>query len=64
MGDPNPFKFPAEFVFVYRAFTTLDGIGKGLDPNYDLSLLAQPYLRELASLKDGCLRVRGSRFKG
>jgi len=53
VGESKPFKLPASFTFVYRAFTTLDGIGKGLDPRYDLARLAQPYLRELADLKDG-----------
>lgn len=55
VGESKPFKLPPSFTFVYRAFTTLDGIGKGLDPKYDLARLAQPYLRELADLKDGSL---------
>jgi len=53
VGESKPFVFPAAFTFVFRAFTTLDGIGKGLDPNYDVARLAQPYLREMADLKDG-----------
>jgi predicted unusual protein kinase regulating ubiquinone biosynthesis (AarF/ABC1/UbiB family) len=41
VGEDKPFKFSAAFTFVFRAFTTLDGIGKGLDKDYDIARLAQ-----------------------
>jgi predicted unusual protein kinase regulating ubiquinone biosynthesis (AarF/ABC1/UbiB family) len=39
----QPFRFPATFTFVMRAFSTLEGVGKGLDPSFNFLAIAQPY---------------------
>ncbi len=46
----QPFRFPATFTFVMRAMTTLEGLGKGLDPEFDFMQVAQPFADELISI--------------
>lgn len=47
----QPFRFPAAFTFVLRAFTTLEGLGKALDPDYKFADVARPYALELLDLQ-------------
>jgi predicted unusual protein kinase regulating ubiquinone biosynthesis (AarF/ABC1/UbiB family) len=43
----QPFRFPATFTFVMRAFSTLEGVGKGLDPEFNFMEIAKPFAAEL-----------------
>jgi predicted unusual protein kinase regulating ubiquinone biosynthesis (AarF/ABC1/UbiB family) len=43
----QPFRFPATFTFVMRAFSTLEGVGKGLDPEFNFMEVAQPFALQL-----------------
>ena len=47
----QPFRFPASFTFVLRAFTTLEGLGRALSPNYKFAAVAQPYALQLLQLQ-------------
>lgn len=44
-------RFPATFTFVLRAFSTLEGIGRALDPDYKFVAVAQPYAQQLLNLQ-------------
>ena len=43
----QPFRFPATFTFVMRAFSTLEGVGKGLDPKFNFMEVAKPFAMQL-----------------
>jgi predicted unusual protein kinase regulating ubiquinone biosynthesis (AarF/ABC1/UbiB family) len=45
----QPFRFPATFTFVMRAFSTIEGVGKGLDPEFNFMEVAKPYALDLMS---------------
>jgi predicted unusual protein kinase regulating ubiquinone biosynthesis (AarF/ABC1/UbiB family) len=49
----QPFRFPATFTFVMRAFSTLEGVGKGLDPDFNFMEVAQPFAMQLMSNING-----------
>ena len=49
----QPFRFPATFTFVMRAFSTLEGVGKGLDPEFNFMEVAQPFAMQLMTSNNG-----------
>ncbi|XP_066331830.1 LOW QUALITY PROTEIN: protein ACTIVITY OF BC1 COMPLEX KINASE 8, chloroplastic-like [Miscanthus floridulus] len=53
----QPFRFPATFTLVVRAFSVLDGIGKGLDPRFDITEIAKPYAKELLRFNEAGVEV-------
>ncbi|KAK6918716.1 ABC1 atypical kinase-like domain [Dillenia turbinata] len=51
IATDQPFRFPSTFTFVMRAFSTLEGIGYILDPDFFFVKIAAPYAQELLDLK-------------
>ena len=49
----QPFRFPATFTFVMRAFSTLEGVGKGLDPEFNFMEVAQPFAMQIMTNSNG-----------
>ncbi len=43
----EPFRLPVELIFVIRALSTFEGVGRSLDPSFNLMAIAQPYLLPL-----------------
>ncbi len=43
----QPFRIPVELIFVMRALSTFEGVGRTLDPSFNLIAITKPYLLEL-----------------
>ncbi len=43
----QPFRLPVELIFVLRALSTFEGVGRSLDPGFSLVAIAKPYLLPL-----------------
>jgi predicted unusual protein kinase regulating ubiquinone biosynthesis (AarF/ABC1/UbiB family) len=53
LTENNVFRFPSTFTFIFRSFASIDGIGKGLDPDYDIGKLAQPFIEKFTEQQKG-----------
>ncbi|XP_078439015.1 protein kinase superfamily protein [Wolffia australiana] len=51
IATDQPFRFPSTFTFVLRAFSTLEGIGYTLDPDFSFAKIAAPYAQELLDIR-------------
>jgi predicted unusual protein kinase regulating ubiquinone biosynthesis (AarF/ABC1/UbiB family) len=49
----QPFQMSPEMSFILKALSTLDGIARTLDPNYNLVVAAQPFIRSVAVAERG-----------
>ena len=49
----QPFRFPATFTFVMRAFSTLEGVGRGLDPDFNFMEVAKPFALDIMTNTNG-----------
>uniref|UniRef100_A0A6V2P8T6 ABC1 atypical kinase-like domain-containing protein n=1 Tax=Ditylum brightwellii TaxID=49249 RepID=A0A6V2P8T6_9STRA len=53
LTENNVFRFPSTFTFIFRSFASIDGIGKGLDADYDIGKLAQPFVETFTETQKG-----------
>ncbi len=49
----QPFRLPPELIFVMRALTTFEGVGRSLDDSFSLVAIARPYLLPLMTSSGG-----------
>lgn len=52
LTENNVFRFPSTFTFIFRSFASIDGIGKKLDPDFDVGILAQPFIESFIKAQE------------
>jgi predicted unusual protein kinase regulating ubiquinone biosynthesis (AarF/ABC1/UbiB family) len=58
--EQQPFRLPAQMTYILKSITTLDGIARRLDPEYNLIALAKPFVKQLAGIDANGSAVAGS----
>ncbi len=48
--EQQPFRLPPKMTFIVKALTTLDGVARDLDPQYNLLSAARPFVKSLATV--------------
>lgn len=51
MFEQQPFRLPAQMTFILKSLTTLDGIARNLDPEYNLLAASKPFIKSLTGYK-------------
>jgi predicted unusual protein kinase regulating ubiquinone biosynthesis (AarF/ABC1/UbiB family) len=51
MFEQQPFRLPAQMTFILKSITTLDGIARTLEPQYNPTVLSQTFIKSLAVAK-------------
>ncbi|MBD2018199.1 AarF/ABC1/UbiB kinase family protein [Microcoleus sp. FACHB-53] len=59
MFEQQPFRLPAQMTFILKSITTLDGIARTLDPEYNLLSASKPFIKSLTVSKQGRGNVVG-----
>jgi predicted unusual protein kinase regulating ubiquinone biosynthesis (AarF/ABC1/UbiB family) len=58
VASDKPFRYPRSIPYVLRAFNALEGVGKALDPNYDITRIAKKFITTFMDLgRDGSAAV-------
>ena len=52
MFEKQPFRLPPQMTFIIKSLTTLDGIARALDPQYNLLAASQPFIKSI-TFKNG-----------
>jgi predicted unusual protein kinase regulating ubiquinone biosynthesis (AarF/ABC1/UbiB family) len=53
LTENNVFRFPSTFTFIFRAFASVEGIGKELDSDFDIGKMAQPFIEKFIEAQKG-----------
>ncbi len=49
MFEHQPFRLPPQMTFILKSLTTLDGIARALDPQYNLLAASKPFVQSIAT---------------
>jgi predicted unusual protein kinase regulating ubiquinone biosynthesis (AarF/ABC1/UbiB family) len=52
MFEEQPFRLPPQMTFIIKSLTTLDGIARALDPQYNLLAASQPFVKSIVTSAD------------